>query len=230
MNKSTLPTVKLAIVAIVMGAVALTGCAQQHTSTIAVEPAIAKTTARATVTPVTFAAAGDSITAWIDRNNIPVHTTWVTSSPNRFIQFTGQGWAKGGAKLAEIDANITPVTADVLVIMAGTNDEGDRWGTPMATRLAEVVDIAVKSHAPHVLLSAVAPRDAGPAWAADWNVQLAHLATVEGWSFVDPWGFLRTADGHYMAGTTVEGIHPTPASQVVVGQELRAAIVAANGK
>ena len=208
---------------------ALAGCAQQHATTPA-PVIIAKAISHPVVAPVTFAAAGDSITAWIDRNNIPVHTTWVSSAPSKSVQFTGQGWAKGGAKLAEIDANIVPIAADVLVIMAGTNDEGDRWGTPVALRIAEVKDIVAKSGAAHVLLSAVAPRDAGPAWAADWNVQLKQLATDEGWAFVDPWAFLRTADGHYVPGATVEGIHPTPASQVVAGVELRAAILKADGK
>jgi lysophospholipase L1-like esterase len=217
------------IVALAVIALALAGCTSSPapSHTVHTEPVKVVTPATPQPAPVTFAAAGDSITAWIDRNNNPVPTTWVSFVGRDGILFQGEGWAKGGAKLAEIDANMRPVTADVLVVMAGTNDEGDRWGTPMSERLQEVSEIVEKSQAPHVLISAVAPRDAAPEWAEEWNETLAAYAVRNGWHFVDPWVSVRTLDGHYAPGTTVEGIHPTPATAEIIGHTMVAAIIAA---
>jgi lysophospholipase L1-like esterase len=183
------------------------------------------------VTPkrdLTVAAYGDSITAWIDRNNVAVLSTW----PNHLgagVRFEpAQGWAKGGAKIAEMVENVTPVSADVLIIAAGTNDEGDRWGTPMEDRLAGIDQIVTKSGAKRVILDAVPPRNStgalggNPVWATDWNAQLKALAAARGWDFFDPWSFLRAADGQYVAGTTVEGVHPTAASQLAAAAAITA--------
>jgi len=175
-------------------------------------------------TPRTFTAAGDSITAWIDRNGTPQPHTWVSYAGNTQLVRDGSGWAKGGAKLAEIAANTTPTTADVLVIMAGTNDLGDRWGTPIGERLASVDLIVVKSGAPRVILSAVAPFNLNPGWAADWNVELKAFAAVRGWGYVDPWTAVRAPDGSYRPGLTVDGIHPTAEASALVGVAMRAAL------
>ena len=230
--------IKFAAVAAALALAALTGCAQQHTTTtIAVEPVIAKTITHLAVTPVTFAAAGDSITDWAFRPNPSLPLTWVNYATSNKVTFTQQGWAKGGAKLAEIDANTTPVTADVLVILAGTNDmAGPRWATPIAARSASLVDIVVKSHARRVLIVASPPRNiAGPlggdpAWVAAWTAEERRLAAGNGWSFIDPWVFLRASDGQYLPGMTVEGVHPSAAAQQHLAVELRAAIIAANAK
>lgn len=186
-----------------------------HTA-IAPEPAPA---------PLSYTAAGDSITAWIDRNGVTNTATWVAYADGDGLLFDRSGWAAGGAQLAEISANTTPVTADVLIVMAGTNDLGDRWGTPMGERLESVVEIVVKSQAPRVILSAVAPRDLAPAWSNEWNEQLANLAAFYGWGYIDPWASLRGADGAYLPGLTIDGIHPTDAGQRLVAVAVRTALL-----
>lgn len=174
-----------------------------------------------TVAPVTFAAVGDSITAWVDRNGVDVSDrSWtIYAAP---AEFSGQGWAKGGAKLAEMADMMTPTQTDWLVIMAGTNDLGTTWGTPVADRFASLQTIVSKSGANHVVLAAVAPRDDHPEWSDAWNTQLQAFATQQGWFYMDPWQGVRQADGRYGAGQTIEGIHPTAATAAIVGGQVGA--------
>jgi lysophospholipase L1-like esterase len=174
-------------------------------------------------TPVTIAAVGDSITAWIDRNNVPNTFTWVSHlSPE--LQFTGEGWAKGGAKLTEMQANMVPVTADVLVILAGTNDMGDRWGTPEGQRLASIDQIVITANPGKVAIIATPPRDDHPEWVTSWNLTLAQFAATRGWTFIDPWTSMRATDGRWILGFTIEGIHPTAQGQLRVGAAISAAL------
>lgn len=171
--------------------------------------------------PVSFGAVGDSITAWIDRNGVDVSAGSWTSYAGPAL-FTGQGWAKGGAKLAEMASSVGEVHAPWLVIMAGTNDLGDVWGTPVADRYLSLQAIANRSGAANILLAAVAPRDDHPEWVTEWNTQLAAFAAQQGWSFMDPWQGVRQADGRYGAGQTIEGIHPTPQTAAIVGGQVGA--------
>lgn len=187
----------------------------------------ARTTAdHTTITPITVAAVGDSITAWIDRSNVANDLTWVSHVSSPKVTFTGEGWAKGGAQLAEMRANVVPITAEVLVVMAGTNDLGDRWGTPMGERLTSLDAIVDQSHAATVMVSAVAPRDDHPEWAVEWNQVLQAHAATNGWLFVDPWGSIRDVGNRYLPGLTIDGIHPTKATSIVVAAAIRSALVA----
>lgn len=196
---------------IVLG-ITLTGCAATTASAKQGPPPAPVTVTR---TPVveshTFAAVGDSITAWAGNPQ-----TWVSFAKADNLTLVG-GWAHGGSKLEAMAANITPVHADVLIIMGGTNDLGDRWGTPVPARIASIKTIVEKSGAPRVILSAVPPLNYDPSWSNSWNVDLRHLAASMGWDFVDPWVPFRTADGYYVAGMTVDGIHPVPSVQKQVG-------------
>lgn len=181
------------------------------------------------VEDVHFAAAGDSITAWIDRSGGDVSAgSWTTYTAEDGLTFVFDGWAKGGAKLTEIAANTTPVnTAEVLVIMAGTNDLGDRWGTPVDQMRASIVEIATKSQAPIVVLSAVAPYSGHGVWSTLWNAELAQLAGANGWVYVDPWPGVRAADGGWAPGASVDGIHPTPATAEYIAPRMRELLLAA---
>lgn len=207
--------------ALATAAALLAGCAAQpthvppHTHTVSIAHAAPK--------PIVFTAAGDSITAWTGRDNKPAPgETWPLFAQGGRLVFDGSGWARGGAKLAEIAANTRPIPAgETLVIMAGTNDLGDRWGTPINQREDEVVGIVNRSGAQHVVISAVAPFNMNPSWSNQWNVDLQALAQHEGWNWVDPWTQLRAADGRYVAGMTVEGIHPTEAGEQIVGKAMR---------
>lgn len=211
---------KLATIATVAALTVLTGCTYPAADAAAPAPVVAPE-------PVTFAAAGDSITAWIDRNGVPSSETWVSLvGPN--VEFTGEGWAKGGAQLAEIAANTTPVSADVLVVMAGTNDLGP-YGTPVPERMQLVAQIAAAAGAPHVLIAAVPPIFA-PEWAVEHNAALLHLATVNGWGFVDPWVAIRDDAGNFIPGYSDDQVHPTVEGARLAGAVMSKALSAYDPK
>lgn len=175
--------------------------------------------ASATVQPLTFAAVGDSITAWVDYNGVECQT-WPRLAQDDKLVLAG-GWAKGGAKLELMLASVTPVAADVLVIMAGTNDLGDRWGTPMQTRLDQIQAIAATVGVADVVIMAVAPLNGNPMWAAEQNEATQILASQLGWAWFDPWTSLRAPDGQWVAGWSVDGLHPTVEGQAVVAGAVR---------
>lgn len=173
------------------------------------------------VPPVTFAAVGDSITAWNDYAGVNQLTWPVATGADTVLV---GGWAKGGANLALMAANVQPVDADVLVIMAGTNDLGDRWGTPMESRLQSIRSIAAAVGAPRVILSAVAPMDGHLPWVTAHNTALRDLAATEGWTFVDPWEPITATNGNYAEGATTDGVHPTWVAAQIIGDTLGSAI------
>ncbi|MEP6477862.1 MAG: SGNH/GDSL hydrolase family protein [Rhodoglobus sp.] len=177
---------------------------------------------------VSFAAVGDSMTAWVDEAGVSRgDRSWVNHIPAKHLHLVG-GWAQGGAQTSLMMQNVTPVDADVLVIMAGTNDLGDQWGVPMQERLDHILAIAQTVGARHVVLSAIPPLDLAPQWSTEYNAVLQQFAATMGWSWVDPWVQLRAPDGHYINGLTPDGAHPTPAGFETVAQVLASAIRAAS--
>jgi lysophospholipase L1-like esterase len=114
-----------------------------------------------------------------------------------------------------------PVEADVLVILAGTNDVGA--GATRASTLENLREIAAAVGAPEVVISAVPPIDAAPALATELNVALEGLAREEGWGWVDAPAGLR--DGERFAdGMTSDGLHPTEAGARVLGDAIGEAV------
>jgi lysophospholipase L1-like esterase len=135
------------------------------------------------------------------------------------------GWAKGGAKIAEMVTHVTAAGTDVTVIAAGTNDLGDVWGTPVADMVNGVMCLAAQAGSPRVLICAVPPLNGHESWAINWNARLRLLASANAWSFCDPWVGVRTATGSYAAGSTVDGIHPTQAASQAAAPVILAAII-----
>jgi lysophospholipase L1-like esterase len=156
--------------------------------------------------PTTFAVIGDSISTRASREGVDMSSgSWTTYASQLGAEFVAEGWAESGAKLLEMHANVTPITADVLVVLAGTNDlDGE---LTVDNRLWLVSDIVKKAGAERVILSAVPPLDRDPAASTEWKT-------------------LRTEQGTYVAGYTPDGMHPTAPAAVVAGEALRVAIVA----
>lgn len=169
---------------------------------------------------ITVAAIGDSVTEGNspDFNNGKLGTlSWPSALPDG-EQFVG-GWAKKGSTTQVMLDNVKPTTADVLVIIAGTNDLGK---LPFATSAANIQSIVQKSGVKRVIVSSIPPRDADPASAVDYNAQLEPFVKAQGWEFVDAMAGVRTADNQYNPGMTIDGTHPTePAVKLI-----RAAIAA----
>lgn len=176
---------------------------------------------------VAMAAFGDSITAFTDRNGARTPWSWVRTAAVGGVADAG-GYRHWGDKTAQILAHTGRVKADVVVVMAGTNDIGDgSRPVPTAQTLANVSAIFDRAGVKARVLSAVAPKsDAGAAATLKLNQALRQLAAQKGWTFVDPWAALRRADGRWVAGATVDGTHPTARSGAIAGAALRAAVVA----
>lgn len=173
---------------------------------------------------VTFAAVGDSITALYANDGTPRgELSWVNWASTSKVIHTG-GYAESGMTSIEMWTNmVAPFTADVLVIMAGTNDVMKY--VPTETSLTYIDDIIARSGIRTVVVSAIAPTDRDPAAALEYNAALAAHVNVHGWMFVDPWVQFRNPDGTWVAGCSYDQFHPTGATQSVVGSVLRDAIV-----
>ena len=171
----------------------------------------------APVQSFTFAVAGDSLTAW-DNQTFPhpdgdfSTVTWTHWAISPDVQLAG-GFAREDLTAAQIAENMVAVEADVLVVLAGTNDVGV---TPVEDVLRGIEQIAETSGLSTVLISALPPVDGS----AEYNTALEQLAASHGWGFVDPWVKLRRDDGEWLDGSSNDGVHPTPDSAKVVGATL----------
>ncbi|WNV74814.1 GDSL-type esterase/lipase family protein [Geodermatophilus sp. DSM 44513] len=177
---------------------------------------------------VRFAVVGDSITAGfaaVEGTTVRDRYSWIP-----FADTTGQltfvgGYAVPGATTAVMREDLVTVDADVLVVMAGTNDVGT--GEPWETIRDNLLAITAAAGTP-VLLSAIPPYDQVAEEVVATNARLAELAAEQGWEFVDPWADL-SVDGAWLPGTSEDGIHPVEEVVALVGQRLAAAIPGAAG-
>ncbi|WP_336857117.1 SGNH/GDSL hydrolase family protein [Sinomonas albida] len=177
---------------------------------------------------IRFAAVGDSITQG-DSPDFSIGWTgslsWVTYAKSPTLVFAG-GWALGGAKSANMAANVGPVKADVLVILAGTNDLA--VGVPFQQTVANLEHIAETVGAPRVIVSAVPPRNSAPDTTVAFNAALRAAVVGHGWTWTDAPAGLR-AGTRYVPGLTRDGVHPNAAGADVLGKALAAAMRQAMG-
>jgi hypothetical protein len=178
-------------------------------------------------TPITFAVAGDSLTAW-DNQTFPEPTgeldpiTWTHWVIADGLQLAG-GYARGYASAQDVSDAMVAVDADVLVVMVGTNDTGV---TDTESVLASIDDIVATAGAGAgaVLVSAIPPDDGYAEDALAYNAALAAHVADRGWAFVDPWEDMRVA-GVWGEGLSDDGIHPTAEvakkAGAVIGQAIR---------
>jgi len=173
---------------------------------------------------ITFAVAGDSLTAW-DDETFPepdgeldpiTWTHWVIADG---LELTG-GYARGFASARDIADNIIAVDADVLVVMVGTNDTGV---TDTDAVLASIDEIVAIAGARAVLISAIPPDDGFAAEALAYNQELTAFAADRDWGFVDPWADMRV-EGAWDDGLSVDGIHPTADAAKTAGALISQAI------
>jgi len=173
---------------------------------------------------VTYAAIGDSVTAGNspDFSNKQVgDLSWVDHVPADQATFVG-GWSVGGATTATMADNAASYGADVLVVLAGTNDSGQ--GIPFEDSAVNYDRIVAAAGSMRVVVSSIPPRDDNPAIATEYNNQLAALAADRGWAFIDASAGLRSGD-RYSDGLTTDGIHPTEQGAEILGGALTSAIL-----
>ena len=135
------------------------------------------------------------------------------------------GWAVPGATTADMLAGVEPTdwTADVLVVMAGTNDLVR--GLPWEQSAADIEGVVAAAGAPTVVVVAIAPNDPRAAARNGYNAALADLASRNGWTYLDPWGEVD-AGGAFTPGASPDGVHPTPAVAAEVGSRIGRSLAA----
>lgn len=189
---------------------------------------ITPTASAPTVAPergeIRIAAVGDSITV-ADSESFPDGelgpASWVSYAVGDGVTLAG-GWGAWGATTAEMAAAVEPVDADVLVVLAGTNDVAT--GVPFDDTASAVARIVATVGAEEVLVSAVPPLDARPEEAAQLNTDLEALAHARGWAFVDSAAGIREG-ARFTDGMSDDGVHPTVAGAERIGAAIRAAVV-----
>lgn len=199
----------------------LAGCASVST---AAENALGRASEHPDPSPVTFAVVGDSITAWSTLD--PALSSWVGTAHSAKVLLAG-GWAVSGATTSDMLGGIDAVPdADVLVVMAGTNDFLPNYPDwTLSGSLERITEIVEETGIHHVVLSAIAPNDFRQERTEEFNIALQGLAAREGWTWVDPWPFVRASDGGYVDGVSADGIHPSKQVEMRVGATLRTAIL-----
>ncbi|MDO7881492.1 SGNH/GDSL hydrolase family protein [Salinibacterium soli] len=199
----------------------LAGCASASS---AAEDAPGRASRHPDPSPITFAVVGDSITAWTSLE--PGLSSWVGTARSARVLLKG-GWAVAGATTVDMLAGVDDVPdADVLVVMAGTNDIlGGATDASLAATADRITEIVRETGIDRVVLSAVAPNDFRQEGTEKLNDALAALAARHGWTWFDPWMFVREADGGYVRGVSADGIHPSRQVEMRVGTELRGVIL-----
>ena len=176
---------------------------------------------------VRFAVVGDSVTAAnspdID-NGRAGDASWTYYAGEDGAHLVG-GWAQPGATTDQMVAGVQSYSADVLVIIAGTNDTGQN--VPFDHTASNLKAIVSKAGVPKVIVSSIPPRDADPSKPETYNAKLHDLATQQGWTFVDGNAALQDG-GKYKDGFTADGIHPTVAGAKALGRALHTAILSAS--
>jgi lysophospholipase L1-like esterase len=213
-----------AVVLALVAALFLSSCADPRAA--APDAATAPTAAP---DAVRLAVVGDSITEAdspdFDGGRLGPES-WLEHTVGDGVVLVG-GWARWGATTAQMAAAVEPVEADVLVVLAGTNDVGS--GEAAAETPENLRRIADVVGAPRVVLSAVPPIDAAPHLATGLNAELEDLAAEEGWEWVDAPAGLR--DGaRFAEGMASDGLHPTEAGARVIGEAIRGAVLGAGGR
>ena len=168
----------------------------------------------------TFAAVGDSITDADSRDFAAGDigaASWARYVVDAGHGFAG-GWAEWGATTAQMAESATSVDADTLVLLAGTNDVA--FGVPFDETSANLERIVEAVGIEEVVVVSVPPMDAFPDGAVELNERLEELADDRGWRFVDASAGLRTDDGVFREGMSLDGLHPSEDGARVLGEAI----------
>ncbi|SIO27155.1 SGNH/GDSL hydrolase family protein [Agromyces cerinus] len=172
----------------------------------------------------TFAAVGDSITD-ADSPDFAAgdigDASWTRYVVDDGFDFAG-GWAEWGATTAMMADAVGRVDADVLVLLAGTNDVA--FGIPFEDSAANLDRIVEVVGIEEVVVVSIPPMDTLPAGAEAYNERLHDLATDQGWRFVDASAGLGTADGRFGEGMSLDGLHPSAEGARVLGEAIATAL------
>lgn len=175
--------------------------------------------------PITFAVVGDSLSAGCTgemyAGDEPTSCSW----PYTLQNFThGQfryvgGYAHGGLRSDQLLYFTQPVEADVLIVLAGTNDLNQNMAPETVPSKVEAIALSVG--APTVIVLAAPPFDrlAGTGWVEGLNAGLEQMAYRHDWGYIDPWIHYRAPGGTWEQGASnPDGIHPTRLTALMAGR------------
>lgn len=198
------------------------------TRTPAPAPAVPTATPKPTGTPkptpstISVTYAGDSLTA--------MDGSWMRQLNDKTLTNIG-GTAIGGATVPRILTNVSARDADVLVVMAGTNDI--RYARSSTTITQNIGKVVHKVGARHVVIAAIAPSNVTKYGKKHidrrkqgeiLNRDLQNYALTNGYLFVDPWAADRQLNGGWPSNRTIDGTHPTVAMSKKVAVRMQQAI------
>ena len=190
----------------------------------AIFPRMAEATSPGNPT-VALAVVGDSISE-ADSSDFSAGVlgpgSWVSHAVGDGVRFAG-GWAVSGALTSQMAHGARPVAADVLVMLAGTNDV--YRGLPFDTCGANLRSIAATVGARRVVVSSIPPIDFERALVTAYNEYLQGLAQASGWEFVDATAGIRQGD-RFAEGMSWDGVHPTVRAAQSIGAAIRAHVLA----
>ncbi len=223
------------VAAVVCAAVLLTlVVALQPTKSVAAEPDVLEHP-RTHAGIQTVAYVGDSLTSPDRELTVgPNPATWTADvDAHRRLRVIG-GWAKYSSTSTVMAQNVTPLEADILVILSGSNDLiMDVPIEQQAANLDHITATIVTKRVVIVALPPMNPRAVG-AYVEIRNAQLQQLAADRGWEWFDPWGpysqvyhSAEYGDLHMWAtGACIwDGVHPTPDVNHAIGRALASYLV-----
>ncbi|PZO61455.1 MAG: hypothetical protein DI639_00420 [Leifsonia xyli] len=187
-----------------------------------VPTATPKPTPKPTPSTISVTYAGDSLTA--------MDGSWMRQLNDRTLTNIG-GTAIGGATVPRILTNVSARDADVLVVMAGTNDI--RYARSSTTITQNIGKVVHKVGARHVVIAAIAPSNVTKYGKKHidrrkqgeiLNRDLQNYALTNGYLFVDPWAADRQLNGGWPSNRTIDGTHPTVAMSKKVSVRMQQAI------
>lgn len=179
-------------------------------------------TPKPTPSTISVTYAGDSLTA--------MDGSWMRQLNDRTLTNIG-GTAIGGATVPRILTNVSARDADVLVVMAGTNDI--RYARSSTTITQNIGKVVHKVGARHVVIAAIAPSNVTKYGKKHidrrkqgeiLNRDLQNYALTNGYLFVDPWAADRQLNGGWPSNRTIDGTHPTVAMSKKVSVRMQQAI------
>ena len=141
------------------------------------------------------------------------------------VEFVG-GWARGGAQASDMVVSVRPAQADVLVVLAGTNDLAH--GCSFAASSRDLVAITRKVGVARVVVAALPPRDSTPATISEFNRRLEVFVEGRGRTSVDVMAGLRSGE-LYAPGMSRDGLHPDRAGAETMAAALSRAIADVGG-
>jgi lysophospholipase L1-like esterase len=183
-------------------------------------------TASARPAVITLSYAGDSATAQPD--------SWLHQLDDPTIDVVG-GFAESGDTSTQILSAVSPMKADVLVVMFGANNF--RFAASSSTDLviSDINRVVATVGAKHQVISAVPPCSFStwPSAAGDSQDIMKQLdraiqldAKAHGWTFVDPYAAIRdtATNGYSNPFYTADGIHPSSVGYGIAAVALTRAI------